>query len=66
MDTAVGWYSAAGAVEAAWGAGLVERLPRAKPEPRLLLNAPGSAGVVGGVLDALAVAVPVIAAPDGS
>jgi len=41
-------------------------LPRAKPEPRLLLSVPGSVGVVGGVLGALAVSVAVVAAPDGS
>src|SRR5208283_1362165 len=66
MDTAVGLYSAAGAAETAWGAGLVARLPRARPEPRLLLNGPGSVGVVGGAVGALAVSVAAMAAPVGS
>ena len=37
---AVGWYSPAGAAGAADAAGAEERLPRARPEPRLAPNVP--------------------------
>ena len=65
MDTAVGLYSAAGAAEVAGAAGLTGRLPRAKPEPRLLLNVLGRAGL-GGVLGVLAVSAAAVTAPDDS
>ena len=66
MDTAVGLYSAAGAVGAACGGGLAGRLPRAKPEPRLLLNALGTGVGVEGALGALAGPAAEVSAPDDS
>ena len=66
MDTAVGLYSAAGAAEVAGAAGLTGRLPRARPEPRLLLNVLGSGVGLGGVPGVLAVSAAGVAAPDGS
>jgi hypothetical protein len=66
MDTAVGLYSIAGAADAVWAGGLAGRLPRARPEPRLLLNALGTGVGLGGVLGVLAGPAAEVAAPDDS